>query len=167
MLLADQQNEWFTVVGAYADTKEAYVTQVQTIDSAAAKSAAYREADGVVIGLSVFPGRIDALKEDTKITPLRGPQHAVTVSQVSIVERRISIPSRCPSCRADLRRQQALLCADMTLNFWQGHLTKDNDDIRNERDQQYLPSSLRVAGVARVQCAGCQHVMHTHQEDDV
>jgi hypothetical protein len=162
-----QQNTWFTVVGAYADTKEAYVTQVQAIDGAAAKSAAYREADGVVIGLSVFTGRIDAVKEDTEITPLRAPQHAITVSQVSIVERRISIPSRCPSCRADLRQPRALLCADMTLNFWQGHLTKDNDDIRNERDQERLPSSLRVAGVARVQCAGCQHVMHEHREDDV
>lgn len=157
---------WFTVVGAYVDTKEAYVTQVQAIDGAAAKSAAYREADGVVIGLSVFPGRINALKEDTEITPLRGPQHAVTVSQISITEGKVSIPSRCPACRTDLRRPQALLCADMTLNFWQGHLSKDNDDIKNERDQQRLPSSLRVACVARVQCAECQHVMHTPQEGD-
>lgn len=158
---------WFTVVGAYADTKEAYVAQVQAVNSVAAKSAAYREADGVVIGLSVFPGRIDALKEDTKVTPLRGPQHAITVSRVSITETRISIPSRCPSCRADLRQPKALLCADLLLSFWQGHLTKDNDDVRNERDQERLPSSLRVAGVARVQCAGCQHVMHAHREDDV
>lgn len=159
-------DQWFTVVGAYADTKEAYVTQVQAIDGAAAKSVAYREADGVVIGLSVFTGRIDAVKEDTNITSLRALQHAVTVSQVSIVEKRISIPSRCPSCRADLRQPRALLCADMTLNFWQGHLTKDNDDIKNERDQEGLPSSLRVAGAVRVQCAGCQHVMHAHQEDE-
>jgi hypothetical protein len=160
-------NPWFTVVGAYADTKEAYVTQVQATDGAEARSIAYREAEGVVIGLSVFPGRIDALREDTTITPLRGPQHAVTVSQVSILERRITIPSRCPSCRADLRDPQALLCADMVLSFWKGHLTKDNDDIRNERDQERLPSSLRVAGAARVQCAGCQHVIHAHREDDV
>lgn len=158
---------WFTVVGAYTDTKEAYVTQVLAIDGIAAKSAAYREADGVVIGLSVFPGRIDALKEDTKITPLRASQHAVTVSQITVVERKMSIPSRCPSCRADLRQPQALLCADMLLSFWQGHLTKDNDDIKNERDQERLPSNLRVAGVARVQCAECQHVMHAHQESDV
>ncbi len=158
---------WFTVVGAYADTKESYVTQVQAVDGAAAKSTAYREAEGVVIGLSVFTGRIDALKEDTKITPLRGPQHAITVSKVSITETKISIPSRCPSCRADLRRPKALLCADLLLSFWQGHLTKDNDDVHNERDQPHLPSSLRVAGVARVQCAECQHVMHAHQEADV
>lgn len=162
--MADQ---WFTVVGAYVDTKEAYVTQVLAADGAAAKSIAYREADGVVIGLSVFTGRIDAVKEDTKITPLRTPQHAITVSQVTIIERRIPIPSRCPACRADLRQPQALLCADMMLSFWKGHLTKDNDDVRNERDQERLPSSLRVAGVARVQCAGCQHVMHAHQEDGV
>jgi hypothetical protein len=160
-------NQWFTVVGAYADTKEPYVTQMQATDGAEAKSTAYREAEGVVIGLSVFPGRIDALKADTTITPLRGPQHAVTVSQVSIVERRITIPARCPACRADLRDLQALLCADMMLSFWKGHLTKDNDDIRNERDQERLPSSLRVAGVARVQCAGCQHVMHAYREDNV
>lgn len=158
---------WFTVVGAYADTKEAYVTQVQAIDGTAARSAAYREADGIVIGLSVFTGRIDAVKNDTKITPLRAPHHAITVSQISIVEKKISIPSRCPSCRADLRQPQALLCADMLLSFWQGHLTKDNDDIKNERDQKHLPSSLRVAGVARVQCAECQHIMHAHQEDNV
>lgn len=162
--MADQ---WFTVVGAYTDTKEAYVTQVLAIDGAAAKSAAYRGADGVVIGLSVFPGRVDALKEDTNVTSLRASQHAVTVSQVTVVERRISIPARCPSCRADLRQPQALLCADMLLCFWQGHLTKDNDDIKNERDQERLPSNLRVAGVARVQCARCPHVLHTHQEDNV
>lgn len=160
-------NPWFTVVGAYADTKEAFVTRVQAADGTEAKSIACREADGVVIGLSVFPGRIDALEEDATITPLRGPQHAVTVSQVSIVERKITIPSRCPSCKADLRDPQALLCADMVLSFWQGHLTRDNDDIRNERDQERLPSSLRVAGTARVQCAGCQHVMHAHREDNV
>lgn len=154
------------MVGAYVDTKEAYVTQVLAADSAAAKSAAYREADGVVIGLSVFPGRVDALREDTTVTPLRGSQHAITVAQVSIVERRVSIPSRCPSCRADLRRPRALLCADMLLNFWQGHLTKDNDEIQNERDQNRVPSNLCVATTARVQCAGCQHMMHTHREND-
>ena len=165
--MADQRGEWFTVVGAYADTKEAYVTQVSAIDGVAAKSAAYREADGVVIGLSVFPGRIDAIKEDTRITPLRGPQHAVTVSQITVTERRISVPSRCPSCRTDLRQPQALLCADLLLSFWNGHLTKDNDEIRGERDQQHLPSNLRIAGAARVQCAACQHVVHAHQEADV
>lgn len=159
--------QWFTVVGAYADTKEAYVTRVQAIDGAAAKSVAYREADGVVIGLSVFPGRIDALKEDAKVTPLRAPQHAVTVSQVSVVERRISVPSRCPSCRADLREAKALLCADLWLDFWHGHLTKDVDDIKAGRSQEGLPSDLLVASTARVQCASCQHVIHAHRKDDV
>lgn len=167
MRLADQRCEWFTVVGAYADTKEAYITQVPAIDDVAAKAAAYREADGVVIGLSVFPGRIDAIKEDTKITPLRGPQHAVTVSQITVSERRISVPSKCPSCRTDLRQPQALLCADLFLNFWSGHLTKDNDEIKGERDQPRLPSNLRIAGAARVQCAACKHVVHAHQENDV
>lgn len=160
-------HHWFTVVGAYADTKEAYVTQTQAIDGVAAKAAAYREADGVVIGLSVFPGRIDAIKEDTKITPLRGPQHAVTVSRVTVTETRISVPARCPSCRADLRQPQALLCADMLLSFWKGHLSKDNDDIKGERDQQHLPSNLHVANAARVQCASCAHAMHPSGEDDV
>lgn len=160
-------SQWFTVVGAYADTKEAYVTQVRAIDGIAAKAAAYREADGVIIGLSVFTGKIDALKEDTRITPLRGPQHAVTVSQITVTEKRISVPSRCPACRTDLRELQALLCADLLLNFWTGHLTKDNDEIKGERDQQSLPSNLRIAGIVRVQCAACQHVMHTHQENDV
>lgn len=159
-------HHWFTIVGAYADTKEAYVTQVNAVDGVAAKAAAYREAEGVVIGLSVFPGRIDAIKDNTKITPLRGPQHAVTVAQVSVIEQRIFIPSRCPSCREDLRQPQALLCADLLLSFWQGHLTKDNDEIKGERDQKRLPSNLRIAGAARVQCAACQHVIHTHGGGD-
>lgn len=154
-------------MGAYADTKEAYVTQVHAIDGVAAKAAAYREAEGVVIGLSVFPGRIDAIKEDTKITPLRGPQHAVTVSRVTITETRIAVPARCPSCRADLRQPQALLCADLLLNFWNGHLTKDSDEIKGERDQQRLPSNLRVASTARVQCAACKHDVHAYWDGNV
>ncbi len=160
-------DQWFTVVGAYADTKEAYVTQVHAVDGVTAKAAAYREADGVVIGLSVFPGRIDALKEDTKITPLRGPQHLVTVSQLSVTEKRISVPARCPSCRVDLRQPQALLCADLLLSFWCGHLTKDSDEIKGERDQPSLPSNLRVANTARVQCSACKHDVHAYKEGDV
>jgi hypothetical protein len=155
--MADQ---WFTVVGAYADTKESYLVQVLAGDGAIAKTEAYREADGVVIGLSVFPGRISPLKEDTAVTPLRGPEHAVTVAQVTVTERRISIPARCPSCRSDLRKPRALLCADLYLGFWQGHLTKDSDEVKGERDQAHLPSSLHVANAARVQCAGCAHVIH-------
>jgi hypothetical protein len=153
-------DQWFTVVGAYADTKESYLAQVSALDGAMAKAQAYREADGVVIGLSVFPGRISALKEDTGATPLRGPEHAVTVAQVNITERKISIPSRCPGCRSDLRKPKALLCADLYLGFWQGHLTKDSDEVKGEKDQQHLPSNLHVANAARVQCAGCAHVVH-------
>lgn len=154
--------QWFTVVGAYADTKEAYVTQVHAVDGPSAKSAAYREAEGVVIGLSVFPGRIDAIKENNDVTPIRGPQHAVTVSQVSIVEKRISVPAKCPSCRTDLRATQALLCADLWLDFWRGHLTKDADEVKAGRNQEGLPSDLRVANTARMQCASCGHVIHPH-----
>lgn len=153
-------DQWFTVVGAYADTKESYLVQVLACDGAAAKAEAYREADGVVIGLSVFPGRISALKDETSTTPLRGPEHAVTVAQIVVAEKRISIPSRCPGCRGDLRKPKALLCADLWLSFWQGHLTKDSDGVKGERDQAHLPSNLHVANSARVQCAGCAHVIH-------
>lgn len=150
---------WFTVVGAYADTKESYLVQVQVEDAVAAKAAGYRGADGVVIGLSVFPGRIDAVKDDTTITPLRDPGHMVPVSQVSVTEVRISIPSRCPSCKQDLRDPSALLCADLWLDFWHGHLTKDRDNVRGERDQSKL-TGMRFANGARLQCASCNHLIH-------
>lgn len=154
-------NQWFTVVGAYADTKESYLIQVYASDGAEAKAEAYREADSVVIGLSVFPGRINALKDEAVITPLRGEEHLVTLTQVDVTEKRISIQARCPVCRADLRKPKALLCADLWLNFWQGHLTKDSEEVCSERNQEHLPSNLHVANAARIQCAECSYVIHT------
>lgn len=141
--------------------------QILASDGAIAKAEAYREADGVVIGLSVFPGRISPLKDDTGTTPLRGPEHQVTVAQISVAERKISIPARCPGCRADLRKPRALLCADLYLGFWQGHLTKDSDEVRGEKDQPHLPSNLHVANAARVQCSECSHVIHAVEDDRV
>lgn len=139
--------------------------QALAYDGAAAKAAAYREADGVVIGLSVFPGRISPLKDETQVTPLRGQEHTVTVTQVVVTEKKISIPSKCPGCRDDLRKPKALLCADLYLQFWQGHLTKDNDEVKGDRDQQHLPSNLHIANVARVQCAKCAHHIHWTEND--
>lgn len=158
-------DQWFTIVGAYADTKESYLVQVLAGDGAVAKATAYREADGVVIGLSVFPGRISPLKDETQVTPLRGPEHAVTVARIAVTEQRISIPARCPGCRADLRKPRALLCADLWLSFWQGHLTKDSDEVRGERDQVHLPSNLHVANAARVQCANCARTIHGMEDN--
>lgn len=153
---------WFTVVGAYADTKDSYLVQVQAEDATAARAAGYRQAEGVVIGLSVFPGRIDVVKEDTTVTPLRGPEHAVIVAHVHVMESRVMIPSRCPTCRSSLRDPRALLCGDLHLTFWNGHLSQDSTEVKGELEQSRkdLPSDLRMAHAARIQCKACLHGFH-------
>jgi len=153
-------SQWFTVVGAYADTKEGYLLHVQAEDSAAAKSKGYREADGVVIGLVVFPGRIDPVKADSNVTPLRRPGRTVRVSKISITAMEITVPSRCATCRMDLQEPGALLCGDLWLDFWKGHLTRDGEEIGSDRSQSKLPKTRTIADSVQVQCAKCGAWLH-------
>jgi hypothetical protein len=148
---------WWTVFAVYADNEEGYVTHVEAIDVAAAKAKAYREADSVILIAGVVAGKVDSVEEPTSdVTPLRGRGHAITVMSVHAMPRKIVVPSKCPSCRADFRKPRAIIETDLACRMWEGHLTKTGDAVSAERDHSPRSRVDSTVEAARVRCSACK-----------
>lgn len=150
--------QWWTVSAVRADTEEGYITHVEAPDVAGAKARAYREADGVILIANVFAGKLESVEEpDSDVTPLRGRGHAITVMNVHAMPRKIVVPSKCPNCRADLRKPRAVTQTDLVGRVWDGHLTKTGDSLSAERDHSPRLRIETAIEAARVRCAACKH----------
>lgn len=150
--------QWWTVSAIYADTQESYVEHVQAEDVAAAKTKAYREAESVITIAAVFAGRLMAEEEPSSdITPLHGRGHTLTVTQLSMVERKIVLPSRCPKCKADLRKPHSVLQGDLSLSKWGGHLTKSGDGLSAEKNQEMRVVGRPLYNAVKIRCVTCNH----------
>lgn len=147
---------WWTVFAVYADTEEGYVQHVEATDVTAAKAKAYREAESVILIAGVAAGKINSVEEPASdVTPLRGRGHAIAVSQVQVTERKIVVPSRCPKCKADMRKPHAVTQADLVIHRWAGHLTKTGDEVSAEKNQHMGVSHYATVTAVKIRCTAC------------
>lgn len=150
--------QMWTVFAVFADTEEGFHVYVEAPDVAAAKAKAYRASDSVILIAGVVAGRVDSVEEPTsEVTPLRGRGHAITVASVHVAPRKIIVPSKCPSCRADLRKPRAVVQTDLVGRIWDGHLTKTGDAVSAERDHSPRLRVDTTIEAARVRCGACKH----------
>ncbi len=142
----------------YADTEESYVTHVQADDATGARQKAYRQAESVILIAGVVAGKINTEEDKpTDVTPLRGRGHAIVARRITVVERKIVIPSRCPKCKTDLRKPHAVLQGDLVIRKWSGHLTQRGDELSAEKNQDMHVMGRSIIDAVKLRCVMCSH----------
>ena len=148
---------WWTVSATYDDTGEAYVEHIEAKTWEDAWSKALRKADAVIRKAGIFAGRITAVDvaETESVVPIRGKNHAIEVANVRITTHKFIIPGRCPGCRKDLRRANALTETYLAAYHWKAHLSHNHKDLSTERDGFAGRVPEQVIDTARLVCSDC------------
>lgn len=150
--------QWWTVFAVYDDNQEPYIEFVEAKDKAEARAKALRAADGIILIAGIAPGKIpDADVNDLdNVVPIRGKGHAIDVSLVRVTTRKVTLPGRCPECRADLRRSGAMIETFLSGHKWPAHLSWNGKDLSPERDGKKTNVAFDV-DCAVIACAKCNH----------
>jgi len=148
---------WWTVSATYDDTGESYVEHFEAKTCEGAWKKALHKADAVIRLAGIFEGKIYAvnLHEVQSVVPIRGKTHAIEVANVRITTRKFIIPGRCPGCRKDLRRANALTETYLAAYQWKAHLSHNEKDLSSERDGFTGRVPGQVIDAARLVCSAC------------
>jgi hypothetical protein len=147
---------WWTVHATYDDNAESYLGHFEARTWEDAQSKALRSVESPICGIAVFPGKIQAVNIDDKnVVPIRGKGHAIEVTHVRISTRQLIIPARCPKCKKDLRRANAIVETYLTAHQWRAHLSHNEKDLSGERDGALARVPKQVIDTARLECGAC------------
>lgn len=153
--------QWWTVFAVYDDNEQPYIEHVEAKDKAEARSKALRKADGVILIAGIAPGKIVDADVDglDNVVPIRGKKHEIEVTHVRVSRRKFMIPGRCPKCKKDLRRANAMIETYLSTHRWAGHLSHDGKHFAPERD--YAASIVADGAFALVMlvCSECKHII--------
>lgn len=150
---------WWTVFAVYDDDARPFVPFVQAKDVAGALSKALREADGPIRVAGIVPGKVTPVDDDgANVIPIRGRGHSITVTAIVVSEREIVLPGRCPECKADTRRANALLETNHVPRCWHAHLSHNGKDLSHERGGRSIDGSKMIE-TTQIQCAKCDHLI--------
>jgi len=150
----------WTVFAVYDDTEQPFIEYVEAKDKAEARSKALRKANGVILIAGIAPGRISNADVDDldNVVPIRGKGHAIEVTHVRVTRRKIVVPGRCPKCKQDLRRANALIETMLDPYQWPAHLSWNGKDVSHERDgkRASVPTSIEFVAL---HCMKCGHAI--------
>jgi len=150
------KKSWWTVFAVYDEDNEPYVHFVEAIDVERARTRALRDAEGVILISGIVHGRVYPADTPTNtVTPIRGKEHAITVSHVRVTQKKLVIPGRCSKCKGDFRRAGALIETWFGPREWHGHLSHNGKDLSAERDGMLIEGGLAMIDTVRLRCSGC------------
>lgn len=158
-------NKQWTVFAVYMHDQheiEPYslVVDAKTPEEAEAKTKA--QAEYVTKVLWILPGKEHkpVIAGTTNVVPIRGKKHEIDVTHVRVARRKFFIPGRCPGCKKDLHRPQAMLEKYIEVKTWAGHLSHNNKDFIHERDfKAHLGQDKGVFETVMLICNDCRHVI--------
>lgn len=152
--------QWWTVFAVYDDNEQPYIEYVEAKDKQDARSKALRKADGVILIAGIAPGKIEDADVEglDNVVPIRGKAHAIDVTHIRITKRQIVVPGRCPGCKHDLRRANALVETMLDPRQWLAHLAPNGKDVCGERMQGKHARGETIEFVA-LHCANCGHAI--------
>lgn len=155
------KKQWYTVFAVYDDNEEPYIEYVEAKDKADAKTQALRKAEAPILIAGIAPGKItDAGVDDyDKVVPIRGTQHLIEVTSVTVSPRKFMVPRRCQGCAADLKRAKAMTETFISTHEWLGHLSRDGKTFSHEKDQADARTVRSVFPLARIVCTGCRRAL--------
>lgn len=152
--------QWWTVFAVYDEDQQPFITFVEARDKPEAWTAACGKADGIIRPVAIAPDKIrDAGIEGLDdVVPIRGKEHAISVSRVRITKHVLVVPGRCPRCKCELRRTGAIVETMLDTRQWLGHLSANGKDVCGERDQGKHARGTTFEFV-NLDCAKCGHAI--------
>lgn len=161
--------QWFTVFAVYDDNEQPWTESFEAKDVAEARSKALRKADGVILIAGIVLGKVTPVDIDglDNIVPIRGKGHAIEVTHVRISKRKFVIPGRCPGCKKDLRRANAMIESFLMGRTWPAHLSHNGKDLVPERDVITRHGHIGPSyDIVKLTCSDCRHVVWEGLHDD-
>jgi len=158
----------YTVFAVYEDyNSRRYTTYVEAEGpEEAERKVIGGSAEGLIIA-GVVEGRVGSIDcTDATIVPIRGRGYETSVARLTVEYLRVRFPFRCPSCRADLRKADALYQWDYWDHVWHGRLPRvecvaEEGHVGIAVNQDVgarSPTDVSGAVVAAViLCARCKH----------
>lgn len=149
--------QWWTVSAIYDDTEQSYVDHFEAKTWQEAWKKALHKADGVICKSAIFAGKLNAVdfEEANNVVPIRGKTHAIEVAHVRLTVRKAMIPGRCPGCKKDLRRANALVETYLIAHQWRAHLSHDDKSLSGERDGA-INRTGKTMDAVRIECGACR-----------
>jgi hypothetical protein len=149
--------QWWTVSAVYDDNEQSYVDHFEAKTWQDAWKKALHKADGVIRKSAIFAGKLNAVDFDeaNSVVPIRGKAHTIEVANVRITARHVVVPGRCPKCKKDLRRANALVETYLVAHQWRAHLSHNEQDISGERDGAIGRDDAKIIDAARLACSAC------------
>ncbi len=142
----------------YDDNEQSFVHFVQAKDVENARSKALRAADGVILIAGIVPGKVQPVDEaPPNVIPIRGRGHAIEVSSVVVSKRTVVLPGRCPNCKADTRRANALVEINLQHRYWNAHLSHNGKDLAHERGGKSRDGDM--IETCAIRCSQCSHMI--------
>lgn len=159
--------QWWTCIGQYqyghsVEDTGPYSVMVEAKDRPEARTKALDKAEYTANIWFILPGKVKGISvEDLdNVMPIRGKKHEIEVTHVRIARRKFFIPGRCPGCKKDLRRANAMLEKYVVVKTWAGHLSHNNKDFVHERDFVHLRERIdNTFNTVMLLCSDCKHVI--------
>jgi hypothetical protein len=164
----------FAVLADYNSRRLSSFVEAETPEEAEQK--VIREsADGLIVA-GVVEGRVGTVGSrcDAAIVPIQGRGYETSVARLTVTYLRVRFPFRCPSCRADLCKAEALYQWDWWDHVWLGRLPRSeyvaeddhvgvtvNHDVGARSPTDF--SGTVVAAI--VQCARCKRELWNGYEE--
>lgn len=118
----------YTVFAVYEDQKDhRYTAHVEAESPEQAEMLAVQNAPAGILVAGVAAGKIVAEDQAAipNLTKIRGRGYTTTVAKVHVTFERIKLPLHCPTCKADLRKVDALQQLDVRTYIWAGRLPRE------------------------------------------
>jgi hypothetical protein len=154
----------YTVFGVYEDDNDQrYTVPVEANSPEEAERKAIRQAPASIIVAAVVAGDIVPADRMATISPIKGRSFEATLARLTFEYVTVRLPARCPKCKADLRKEDALLQWDTIDQVWPARIPRGKASGErfglpvNTVDGPYSPAKMHGAAYAYLlQCQGCK-----------
>lgn len=150
---------YWTIVGVYDDNKQPFTDCIQASTWQEARQKVLRKAEAVIDIGGIFPGKLTPvdISEHENVIPIRGRGHAIEVTSIVVTKREFMLPARCPSCKADTKRANALVEVNLQHRYWKAHLSHTGKDLAHERGGKSHDGDM--IETCAIRCAQCSHMI--------
>lgn len=157
----------YTVFAVHEDDNDQrYTVPVEATSPEEAERKAIREAPTSIIVAAVVEGAIIPAGRFATITPIKGRSFEATVARLTFEYVTVRLPARCPGCKADLRKVDALIQWDTADQVWCARIPRSKPTearrglpVNTDLGPHLPPVKHGAVCAFLIQCSTCERLV--------